>query len=75
MIKDDREFKRYLWEKKTSFVFPGLKVTFDLKAKSPIFRRSLLMIAVVSVGSVPVEKRQVSSANNMTSDSRFSVMS
>ena len=51
-----------LLEKITSLDFLGLNVTCHLSAQDDIFSKSLFKILDVSVGSIPVAKRVVSSA-------------
>ena len=53
---------RHLFEKMISFDFLELNVTFHLKAQFEIFAKSLFNCAAVSAGSVPVAKKEVSSA-------------
>ena len=53
-------------------LFSGLKNIFHCYAHSLILMRSLFIISIESTGLSAVENSDVSSANNFTSNSKFS---
>ena len=64
-----------LLENIISFVFPALKVTFQVLAQEEIFSRSLFSCWAVSLGSCPLAINEQSSAKIKISLSRPSTMS
>ena len=64
------ELQRNLFENIKDLVFFALNVTFQVFAHDSIFDKSRLRIEVVSAGSLPTARSDVSSANKRNSDSR-----
>ena len=73
LSKSGGELNRYFeCEKIKSLLFPALKITFQFLAQADIFSKSLFSTFAVRAGSISEANKQVSSANNKTSDYKSS---